>query len=409
MKHQITAAFLSCLLCCNLVAALTSCEKDDSDFSDYDFSKYSLRSQQGDDDDIETLPDTIALSIVWNGTQATVSGDAGDSVTVAYGAGSSDLIVTSTTNRYLLLTVSGSCADGSLLVYSNRMWGLVMNGLNLANADGPAINNQCGKALFVTVADGTENTLADGADYADAPTNATGAAIDQKGTLFSEGQIYFRGKGTLNVEAYYKNAIASDDFIVMEEDGPSIDISANGTNGIKVNDGMDILGGTLNIFVFSDGGRGIRNEARMTISGGETTITTVGDCRIETIDGVADTTSCAGIKCDSLFTMTAGTLTITSTGDGGKGINCDQDVVFSGGTLNVTTFGSNDVSKPKGVKSETGICLSGGAFTVSVAKSWACDNGYRSDDDDEQAANCVTVKGTPTTKELAKKAVTVIF
>ena len=394
-----------------MCALLPSCEKDDSNFSDYDFSKYSLRSEQGDDDDEETitLPDTIALSIVWNGTQATVSGDPGDSVTIAHGTNSSDIIVTSTTQRFLQLTVSGTCNDGSLLVYGNRIWGLVMNGLDLTNADGPAINNQCGKALFVTVTDGTENALADGSDYADAPTSPTGAAIDQKGTFFSEGQLYFGGKGTLNVEANYKNAIASDDFIVIEEEGPNIDISSTGTNGIKVNDGMDILGGKLNIFVFSDGGRGIKNDARMTISGGETTITTTGDCTIETLDGVADTTSCAGIKCDSLFTMTAGTLTITSTGDGGKGINCGQDVVFSGGTLNVTTFGSNDVSKPKGVKSDTGIYLSGGSFTVNVAKSWACDNGYRNDNEDEQAAKCVTVKGTPTTKELTKKAVTVIF
>lgn len=414
MNHSLTTSLLLTILACSL---LPSCEKDDSSFSDYDFSKYSLRSEQGDDDDTVTLPDTIALAITWNGTQATVSGDPADSVAISYGTTMADIIVTATTQRFLQLTLSGTCTDGSLLVYSDRMWGLTLNGLTLTNADGPAINNQCGRALYVTVADGTTNTLADGTAYADAPINTTGAAIDQKGTLFSEGQIYFNGKGKLTVNGNCKNAIASDDYIVIGatapdaspsglSSGPTIVITANGTNGIKVNDGMEIYGGILNIDVNTDGGRGIRSEARMTIGGGETTITTSGDCLEETLaDGSTDYSSCAGIKCDSLFTMTAGTLTISSSGDGGKGINCGQNVEFKGGTLNVQTTGSNDFAKPKGVKSDTGIILSGGSFTVTVEKSWACDNGSDSSD----IEGMITILGTPTTQELDKKSVKVIY
>lgn len=400
MKHSSIAAFILLVLAC---ALLPSCEKDDSAFSDYDFSKYTLRSQQGDDDEIVTLPDTIFLDLAWNVEQVTVTGDAGDSVTITTVGG--NLTVSSTTQRYLQLTVSGTCDDGSLLVYSDRPWGLVLNGLELTNEDGPAINNQCGRALYVTVADDTENTLIDGYEYADAPVNALGAAIDQKGTLFSEGQIYFRGTGTLNVEGNYKNAIASDDYIIIEEQGPTMNINSSGTNGIKVNDGMTILGGVLDIFVTSDGGRGIKNDARMTISGGETTITTTGDCSIEILDGIADTTSCAGIKCDSLFTMTAGSLNITSTGDGGKGINGSQDIVFSGGQLIVRTLGDNDVAKPKGVKSDTGIIVSGGTFDVKVSKSWACDNGSDSDN----IAGMLTIIGEPNIIEFEKKWVSLSY
>ena len=400
MKHSSIAAFILLLACALL---LPSCEKDDTQFSDYDFSTYTLRSQQGDDDDIVTLPDTIFLAVAWNGSQVTVTGDAGDSVTVTTTGG--DVTIGSTTQRYLQLTVGGTCDDGSLLVYSDRPWGLVMNGLTLTNEDGPAINNQSGKALYVTVADGTENTLADGYEYADAPVNALGAVIDQKGTFFSEGQIYFRGKGTLTVNGKYKNGIASDDYIVVEEQGPTMNINSEGSNGIKVNDGMQILGGVLDIFVTSDGGRGIRNEARMTIGGGETTITTTGDCSIEVLDGISDTTSCAGIKCDSLFTMTAGTLNITSTGDGGKGINCTENVEFSGGKLYVRTMGSNDVAKPKGVKSDKDIIVSGGVFDVKVNKSWACDNGTETED----IADMLTIIGSPNIIEFEKKWVSLEY
>lgn len=398
MKHSFFAAFILVLVC----AFIPSCEKDDSSFSEYDFSKYTLRSLQGDDDFI-TLPDTIFMALVWDGKQVTVTGDAGDSVTIA--ATDADLVITSITQRYLELTVSGTCDDGSLLVYSTRPWGLILNGLDLTNEDGPAINNQCGSALYVTVADSTENTLTDGFEYADAPVNAQGAAIDQKGAFFSEGQVYFRGTGTLNVNGNYKNAIASDDYIIVEEQGPTMNVYSEGSNGIKVNDGMQILGGVLDIFVTSDGGRGIRNEARMTISGGETTITTTGDCSIEVLDGIADTTSCAGIKCDSLFTMTAGTLNITSTGDGGKGINCSANVEFSGGHLVVRTLGDNEVAKPKGVKSDTGIIVSGGSFDVKVSKSWACDNGSDSD----YIGGMLNIIGEPNIIEFEKKWVSLSY
>ena len=115
------------------------------------------------------------------------------------------------------------------------------------------------------------------------------------------------------------------------------------------------------------------------ITGGTTTINTSGDCRIETIDGVADTTSAACIKSDYPFTMTSGTLTMTSSGDGGKCINCKGDVLFKGGTLSAVTTGSNINGKPKAIKSDTGIIVSGGNFYADVDKSWACDNGYEDD------------------------------
>lgn len=374
-----------------------SCENDDTDFSQYTVGTGV------DDDEAEVLNDTLVMSLTYNGTSAVVSGDESDSVTIV--ANGADVTVTSTLNRYLQLVVSGTATDGSLLIYSQKKFGLVLNGVNIYNADGPAINNQCGKALYLTLADGTTNTLSDGTTYADAPLNAQGIAIDQKGTLFSEGQIYFAGNGTLIVYGNARNGIASDDYIVFEEGTVNVSVSASGTNGVKVNDGFTITGGVLNIDVAANGARGIRNEARTTISGGQTTITTTGNCRIETLDGVADTTTCAGIKSDSLFIMTAGELTITSSGDGGKGINCSENVEVSGGTLKVETKGTNDAGKPKGVKSSTGIIVSGGSFSVSVKKSWACDNGTDSD----EPADRLTIKGTPSSRKVEKREVYVFY
>ena len=254
------------LLLCNIVAALTACSGDDDVYSlDYFYEKYGDTGDAGDE---VVVSDTLSLAIVWNGTAATITGET-DSVTIARGTSESDIIITSTSNRYMEVTLSGQSTDGSLLVYSLKPWGLVMNDVYLNNADGPAINNQCGKWLYVTLPEGTNSTLSDGSVWSEAPTNAQGNAIDQKATLFSEGQIDFSGTGTLTVNGSAKNGIASDDYIVLNDGTININVAATGSNGLKVNDGFTMNDGTLTIDVKADGARGIKNDARTTISGGQ--------------------------------------------------------------------------------------------------------------------------------------------
>lgn len=367
-------------LCALVVCGMPSCTNDDTT----DFSEWINGTAP-------TPNDTIYIH--YNGATATITGDTEGEVTVS----GADVTVNSTTADNRVYVLSGSTPDGSLLIYRERQFTLVLNGVSITNPDGPAINNQCGKALYIECTAGMANLLADGTVYA--PHN-----YDQKGALFSEGQIYFQGAGLLSVTGNCKNAIASDDYITIE-DGAIIVIEANGTNGLKANDGIFINGGTLDINVTSNGGRGIRSEAQTVIAGGTINIKTSGDCRIETVDGIRDTTSAAGIKSDSLFVMSAGELVINSSGDGGKGINCSQNIELSGGTLEVNTTGSNDEGKPKAVKSDTGIIVSGGSFTATCRKSWACDNG--TDNDNPEAR--VTIIGTPAVRTLKKRTVMIQF
>lgn len=347
-----------------------------------------------------TSSDTICITINYQGDQVTVEGDVWGYVS----ADGAHVTVKSSANRFLQLQLSGTTTDGSLIIYSWKKVGVLLNGVSITNPHGPVINNQCGKSFIVTTAPNTVNTLADGAEYQMA-LGLKGDTISQKATLFSEGQIYLRGTGTLQVNAQAKNGIASDDFIVVEGGTISVDVAATGSNGIKTNDGFTINGGTLTVSVAAKGARGIKNDARTTIAGGTTTITTTGDCLVETVDGITGTTSCAGIRCDSLFQMTAGQLTITSSGDGGKGINSDQQVLFQGGKLLVTTTGGNQLGKPKAVKASNGIIVSGGTFQASCLKSWACDNGSDSDEPEDH----ITVNGTPTTKIIQKRNVHIAY
>ena len=390
-------AFLYLLLITLTAAFTISCEKDDTDFSNYkletDDPDDPEPDPEPDPDDTTTVVTNDTVYIVYNGNNATVSGAIDSEYTVS----GADVTMTSSADNYQVYILSGTSDDGSLLVYREKKYEIILNNVTLTNADGPAINNQCGKSLFINCPAGTVNKLSDGTSY-------TQRDIDQKGALFSEGQIYFRGTGTLTVNGNYKNAIASDDYITVEDD-VTLNISSDAGNGLKANDGVFIQKGILTIKVSANGARGIRSEARTEISGGTTTITTTGDCKVETENGVKDTTSCACIKSDSLFVMTAGTLTLKSTGDGGKGISCSENIELRGGTLVATTSGDNDMGKPKALKSDTGIIVSGGSLTATVEKSWALDNGV----DSEDPAAHVTIVGTPTTKIIKKKSVEISF
>ena len=332
---------------------ITSCQNDDTDFSEY-----INGGQSG----------VTTISIAYNGTSVSVTGDTKGYVAI----NGADVTVNATNSTdSLLLVLSGTTTEGSLLIFREKQFGIKLNGVSINNNDGPAINNQCS------------------------------VNYQQKGTLFSEGQIYFLGTGTLKVTGNCKNAIACDDYIIMDQ----ATVYANTTtgNGIKVNDGIWINGGALNIGVTANGGRGIKCDSTVTISGGTTIITTSGDCVYDSDE--QDYSSAACIKCDYDFTMTAGKLVMNSSGDGGKGLNCSTKVAFSGGELTATTIGSNDNGKPKAVKGDGGIIVSGGTFKANVNKSWACDNGT----DSEMPEDHLTVTGSPQTATITKKSVEITY
>ena len=376
-----------------LMAAVTivACKNDDTDFSSYTNGSSSSSST-------DPIPEDAikVISITYSGGSVTVNGDDANYVTV----NGADVTVTSEIDS-LLLILSGTTTDGSLLVKRQKKYGIKLNGVSINNVDGSAINNQGSKYLYLEIADGTTNTLTDGTTY-------TEQVYDQKGAFFSEGEVYLYGTGTLNVTGNCRHAIACDDFIVIDDD-VTLNISSSTDTGIKVNDGLWINNGTIDINVTAKAARGIRCDSVVVINGGNTTITTRGDCVYDS--STMDYSSAACIKCDYPFTMTGGSLTMTSWGDGGKGINCTRDIIFKGGTLVAETNGDNTYGKPKAIKSDTGIFVSGGSFKANVASSWACDNGYEdgSLSDDELAKKRVTVEGSPTTKNITKKSVEIVY
>ena len=358
---------LFCLTATLILGA--ACSKDDIiDTGSSSSSGTSSGTVTGEveDDSYDDSSFDRTITISWNTSGVSVSGDENGIVSVS----GSDVTVDNTkTSEKVRYALSGSCSDGSIKLYSNNKQQLLLEGLSLTNTRGAAINNQGKKSCYVIVSG--ENHLADGASAA----YSTSGSEDMKAVFFSEGQLIFSGSGSLEVKAnnaQRKGCIASDDYIHLA--------------GAQ----------TLTLTAGSGAGHGLKANEYVFIEDGNLSATLSGGVFYDSDDKEYKGTD--GIKADNFFAMTGGTVTLEHSGKGGKGIRAGSydydatshkvaDSYISGGSLSITTSGSesNDVSC-KGIKigwvtksgsgeraSVTGYAgnflIKGGSITVSTAKS----------------------------------------
>ena len=314
-------------------------------------------------DYVENTSWATTVHITLDGETATVTGNPSSVVVTIDGA---HVTVTSAAKRVRYI-ISGSTTNGSLKFYSEKKFQLQLNGVEITNPSGSAINNQCGKSFYLVLNEGTVNTLRDGADY----TMVDGE--DQKAALFSEGQILISGKGTLNVYSTGKHSMASDDYVFVRP-GVHLYLNSSSGHGIKAKDYVHIKGGVINMEIAADGYKGINCDSLVSISGGRTTIINSGGMRTE-LDSLGSTvtTTSAGVKADYNMTMTGGTLNIKCSGSDAKGLNVAQPLLFTGGELNVVCTGQKTTVAPKGVKCDTDCTIQGGSFYSCAPNGKALD------------------------------------
>ena len=289
--------------------------------------------------------------------------------------------------------LSGSTTDGSFALGGSYKCTVSLAGLTMTNPSGAAINITNGKRIQISAKDGTENTLIDGANG------------EQKACIYSKGQIQLQGKGTLNVAGNTKHAIKSGDYITVKNlmlnitkavgDGIScneyflmksgtINISGTQDDGIQCDlDGdtstgetadhddedsgnIYLEGGTLSVNVTAAASKGIKAAGDIHINDGEITI----DDR--------DAKGCAGLKSDGNMTIGGGTITLNSTGTGGKCIKADGTLTVTGGTIEATTTGntysySSSKAQPKAIKADGNMTVSGGNIKATSSKHEAIE------------------------------------
>lgn len=321
------------------------------------------------------------------------------------------IIKSTITDKELNYVLSGFTENGSVKIYGEYKFGLVLNGIGITNPEGAAINIQCGKKITVTVVKETNNRLIDGETY----TLTDGE--DMKGTFFSEGQLNFYGFGTLEVRGKYKHAICTDDYFRMYEgnivvkeavsdaihakdyaqinggsitsrslgegidsdgyiliQGGSLDITTAGKKGHGLKSGEYITidtGGEINILVKGTASKCINSGSDISVLRGNMNLETTGSAYYDTDD--EDISSAAGIKCDGNLLIENGYISINSSGVGGKGINADGTLTVNAGIVTVKTTGGqytydrNNDTAAKAIKSDGNLTVSGGTITIRTS------------------------------------------
>ena len=285
------------------VLALMACNTDGPDNPNVDPSTCPVdtTANRGDDagDFVENQTWESAVSVVWDGAAASVSGQV-DGVSVSSENG---YVVVTSTAKHVEYNLSGK-GTGQMKIYSDYKFRINLNGLTLTCSNGPAINNQGNKTCYIVVS-GT-NVLEDGSTYATSEES-------QKSAFFSEGQLVFTGTGVLDITGNYKHALASDDYIRIREG--EINLTATVSDGLHANDGIIIDGGKL---IVSAAGDGMQcDTSSVVVTGGNVTITKAGD---------------KGILAYGNILILGGTVVVHSAD---KGIKTQGNLLVEGGSVMV--------------------------------------------------------------------------
>jgi hypothetical protein len=336
-------------LLCLLAMLLFGCQKDNIVTID------PVAVEDADDDIANTtFTQTVYVEFSESG-DASVTGTNDDFNVIV---SDNDVTIVYSGEECVMYELSGGTTDGFFKLYSTRKQAIALNSVGIFNPNGAAVNVQGtpsepnkGKRTFI-VLNGVNN-LADGVSYTDTPSEE-----DEKGVMFSEGQLIFSGEGRLYVTATGKSGIVSDDYLSFKSG--EVYVTSSAGHGIRGKDHIRVSDGDIQVDVSADMKKGFSTDGYVVIEGGLTNINVTGGTGYDDEDG--EYTGSAGIKADGYFRMNGGGLIIVNTGTGGKGISCDGNGYFNGGQVEVYAHGNN-----YGNSSGGGFPGGSGSNTNSVA------------------------------------------
>lgn len=255
---------------------------------------------------------------------------------------------------------------------------LILDGAEISNADGPAIEVRTADDVAINLASGSENTVSDAASYAEDAT--VNAAIDASSdlTISGDGSLTVTGNGNDGISSTddlvvlagritvsaADGALRGKDALVVE--GVELDLTATAGDGLKSNQEENetqgyvlVSGGTIGIAAGDDG---IQALTDVVITGGDTTI------------DAAD----HGLEGESILTIGGGTITVTASNEGMQAIS----VGIFDGTIDLTAV--DDGINASGInaggqerETDTGerLEISGGTITIDAGFDGLDSNG----------------------------------
>ncbi|MGT2926450.1 carbohydrate-binding domain-containing protein [Streptococcus cuniculipharyngis] len=290
------------------------------------------------DRDLDASYDAATASTIkLNGSSATV---AGNGVSVA-----GSVVKISQAGTYV---ISGKSEGVQILVEaadSDKVQ-LVLNGVTMTGTDALIAVTSADK-VFVTLAEGSQNHLADSANR---------TATDFSAAIYSKKDLTLNGTGSLTVQGNYNNAIKSNDDLKIT--GGTYTVTA-AKHALSANDALNITGSTLNLTATEDAIHSDNDEdttmgnlyladSTVTIKAGDDAIHASNNLVIDSGD-ITIETSTEGIE-GKVVTINGGTITVNATDDG----------------INATdwTKSSDSMTAMEGVN----LTINGGDLTINMAQ-----------------------------------------
>ncbi|MCM1027326.1 MAG: carbohydrate-binding domain-containing protein [Roseburia sp.] len=303
----------------------------------------TVMASEDESDGMFTANDRDADWNVTGATEITLSDDG----TIVRGNGAyvyNGALYIAYAGRYL---ISGELSDGNIIVSADgddKIW-LMFDGVSVHCEEDAALRVEQADKVFITLAEGTENSLSSGSRYR---ADATAAGVD--GTIYSRDDLTINGSGSLRVTAGYQHGIVCNDDLVLA--GGTLTIEAV-QDGIHANDSVRI------------------REAEITVSAGDDGITVSNDDETAFLyveSGKINILSCyEGLEAIDI-TIAGGTIDIRSTDDGinANGNGSKSVIRIAGGDITILNENGRDAD---GLDSNKDIYISGGRLLVSVADS----------------------------------------
>ncbi|MGN0649780.1 MAG: carbohydrate-binding domain-containing protein [Oscillospiraceae bacterium] len=261
-------------------------------------------------------------------------------------------------------SVSGSCSDGRIVIDADKSdeVSLILNGLSLTSKSGSAIYCDNAGKFTLTLAQGTENTISDTANY-----NISAEEDEPDAAIFSREDTVINGSGSLTVNGGYLGAIKCKDGLKICDGS----ITVNSVDdGIKGKDYLIVAGGTINVSSGKDGLVSTNDKDEtlgyVNITGGDITIAANND----------------GIQAQTELIVSGGSIIITA-GEGSASVEHTEEGGSRGGFFGdrgkdfsqwEDTAGNNTESI-KGLKAGSAVTISGGTITVDSADDSVHSNG----------------------------------
>ena len=252
--------------------------------------------------------------------------------------------------------ISGTLSNGSIVVdvADSEKVQLVFDNVSITNESGAAVYVRQADKVFLTLADGSENTVVSNGTTTEDDSNIDGA-------IFAKGDLTINGTGTLNVTSAAHGIVCKDDLVVT---GGTYTISAE-KQGLSGKDSVRIADGTFDI---TSGGDAIHsenaddeNKGFVYVANGSFTLNADGD----------------GISASYVVQLDDGTYEITA-GGGSANVQSKNSMGDKGpGNMqdNGETTESDSDTSTKGIKATSALQINGGTYHIDSADDSIHSNG----------------------------------